>query len=160
MSKTIRRVLTEHDKCGLAKIRSNSEITLENVPGYEVAGAVLWTTANVPANNVTDIEGDKRDAGLTLRGGSVLRVTAMGPGFISPMHRTHSIDYAVVLSGEVELELDNGEVVRLQAGDVVVQRGTNHLWRNPSKHEWNRVLFSMIEAEPVVVDGKVLAKFE
>ena len=44
----------------------------------------------------------------------------------------------------------------LKAGDIVVQRGTNHLWINPSNTEWSRMAFILIEAKPVVVDGRVL----
>ena len=48
------------------------------------------------------------------------------------MHRTDTVDYVVVLSGEVSLELDDGETVHLSAGDCVVQNGTRHAWRNSS----------------------------
>jgi quercetin dioxygenase-like cupin family protein len=70
---------------------------------------------------------------MTLHGGSVFRVTDLGPEFTTPMHRTRSIDYCIVLSGEVELVLDGGETVQLEAGETVVQRGTSHAWRNPSR---------------------------
>lgn len=46
------------------------------------------------------------------------------------MHTTDTIDYIVVLSGSVDLELDDGATVHLEAGDCVVQRGTRHAWRN------------------------------
>ena len=46
------------------------------------------------------------------------------------MHRTVSLDYGVVLEGEVELVLDSGETRLMKRGDVSVQRGTNHAWRN------------------------------
>jgi quercetin dioxygenase-like cupin family protein len=80
----------------------------------------------------------------------------MLPGLPSPMHRTHSIDYGVVISGQLELTLDGGETVLLEAGDIVVQRSTNHLWRNPSATEMTRVVFILIEAAPVVVNGQVM----
>lgn len=48
------------------------------------------------------------------------------------MHRTRTIDYGVVLDGEVDLELDDGSVLTMSAGDVVVQRGTAHAWHNRS----------------------------
>ncbi len=48
------------------------------------------------------------------------------------MHRTDTVDYVVVLSGEVSLELDDGQTVPLNAGDCVVQNGTRHAWRNTS----------------------------
>jgi mannose-6-phosphate isomerase-like protein (cupin superfamily) len=46
------------------------------------------------------------------------------------MHTTDSVDYVLVLDGEVWLELDDGELTRLRAGDTVVQNGTRHAWRN------------------------------
>ena len=51
-------------------------------------------------------------------------------GVAAEMHRTNTIDYVVVISGEMMMQLDEGEV-RLRAGDVLVQRGTNHNWVNP-----------------------------
>jgi hypothetical protein len=74
-----------------------------------------------------------RSAAPLTSGGSVLRVIEFGPGFVSPTHRTESIDYIAMQPGELELELDGGSVIRLRPGAIVVQRGTNHLWRNPSQ---------------------------
>ena len=61
------------------------------------------------------------------------------------MHRTETIDYAVILEGELTLLLDE-EDVDLKAGDVVIQRGTNHSWRNRSEHPC-RILFVLIDGE-------------
>jgi quercetin dioxygenase-like cupin family protein len=55
----------------------------------------------------------------------------MPPGLISPMHRTTSLDYGVLLEGEIELILDSGEKKLMKRGDVSIQRGTMHLWREP-----------------------------
>ena len=63
--------------------------------------------------------------------GTKIRINEFPPGVVSPMHRTQSVDYGIVLSGEVALVLDDSETV-LRAGDVVVQRGTNHRWENRS----------------------------
>jgi mannose-6-phosphate isomerase-like protein (cupin superfamily) len=68
------------------------------------------------------------------------------------MHRTDSVDYGVVISGELTLVLDDGEVP-LRPGSVVVQRGTNHAWANRSV-EVCRMLFVLIDAEPVVGSGQ------
>ena len=83
-------------------------------------------------DDIDETDGRLRDAGLTLERGSVIRIVDMMPGGVSPMHRTNSIDYGIVLSGEVELELDDGAKTLLGPGDVIVQRGTIHLWRNRS----------------------------
>ena len=63
--------------------------------------------------------------------GTKIRINEFPPGVVSPVHRTQSVDYGIVLSGEVVLVLDDSETV-LRAGDVVVQRGTNHRWENRS----------------------------
>lgn len=72
------------------------------------------------------------------------------------MHRTVSLDYGVVLEGEIELVLDSGESRVLKRNDISVQRGTNHIWRNRSQTEWGRMLFVSQEAKPVEVNGKIL----
>jgi quercetin dioxygenase-like cupin family protein len=110
----------------------------------------------VPADNNDETDGAIRDAGLTLPGGSVIRIVDLGPGTVSPMHRSNSIDYGILLSGALELELEGGERRKLSPGDIVVQRGTNHLWRNPSESEWCRIAFILIEAAPVRIDGRDL----
>ena len=48
------------------------------------------------------------------------------------MHTTDTIDYGIVLSGEIWLEVDDGEETRLRQHDVVIQNGTRHAWRNKS----------------------------
>ncbi|MFN3450564.1 MAG: cupin domain-containing protein, partial [Sphingorhabdus sp.] len=82
-----------------------------------------------------------------------IRIVDMLPGGVSPMHRTNSIDYGIVLSGEVELELDDGAVTTARSGDIIVQRGTVHLWRNRSTTDVCRIVFVLIEAPPVLVNG-------
>jgi uncharacterized cupin superfamily protein len=153
---TIRRVVTTHDPAGKTVLLSDHRIPLPSFPGGKAKGAVVWTTGTVPADNIGDVQGEKRAASMSLKGGSVLRITEFGPGFVSPMHRTLSIDYAVVLSGELELVLDGEHAVKLWPGDAVVQRGTNHAWRNPSPDRPCRIMIAMIEARPVMIAGKRL----
>lgn len=80
----------------------------------------------------------------------------MGPGVISPMHRTVSLDYGIVLIGEVELVLDSGETRVMKVGDVCVQRGTNHAWRNTSQTEWARMMYVLQPSLPIEIEGKRL----
>lgn len=70
------------------------------------------------------------------------------------MHRTKSLDYGVVLEGEVEMVLDDGSVTKLRRGDVAIQRGTMHAWRNPSKTEFARLLFVLQDIKPLHVNGQ------
>jgi mannose-6-phosphate isomerase-like protein (cupin superfamily) len=69
-------------------------------------------------------------------------------------HRTESVDYAVVLSGEIDMEMDS-TMVHLKAGDVLVQRGTIHNWINRFDQPC-AIAFVLIDAKPVEVGGKVL----
>lgn len=156
-TKTLRRVVTGHDENGRAMFRSIDLIEPEVIPSGDAAFATIWSTAEVPVNLNDDTDGRYRDVGLTLNGGSVIRVVDMLPGASSPMHRTNSVDYGIVLSGEVELELDDGKVEICRASDVIVQRGTIHLWRNPSESQICRIIFVLIEAhEPYRHNGKPL----
>lgn len=74
------------------------------------------------------------------------------------MHRTQSLDYGCVLEGAVEMVLDSGETVVMGRGDVAVQRGTNHAWRNVSGTEWARMLFVLQDCREVVVGGELMGE--
>jgi quercetin dioxygenase-like cupin family protein len=77
------------------------------------------------------------------------------PGVAYRMHRTDSIDYIVVMSGEIDMELDEGHSVHLKAGDVMVQRGTIHNWVN-NGNETCVMAVILIHANPVKVGAQVL----
>jgi quercetin dioxygenase-like cupin family protein len=94
--------------------------------------------------------------GIVVTGGTVLRYVDMPPGATSPMHRTVSLDYGVVLEGEIELVLDSGDVRVMKRGDVSVQRGTMHAWRNMSQTEWARMLYILQPVQPLEIAGKPL----
>lgn len=155
MTKSFRRIVTAHDSQGRSIVRADEALTPTRIDSGDADFQLVWATPQVPVDLNADTDG-MLAADKTLRGGSVIRVVDMLPGKQSPMHRSFSIDYGIVLSGRLELELDGGEVVPLSAGDIVVQRGTNHLWRNPSTDQPCRIAFVLIEAKPVVVDGRVL----
>lgn len=72
------------------------------------------------------------------------------------MHRTVSLDYAILLEGCVDLVLDSGESRRLGRGDVVVQRGTAHSFRNVDTDRWCRLLFVFLPMVKLVVKGREL----
>jgi quercetin dioxygenase-like cupin family protein len=77
------------------------------------------------------------------------------PGVSPRNHRTDSIDCAVVMSGSIEMELDDGVTVKLKAGDLLVQRGTIHNWVNHGP-EVCTIAFVLISAKPVTANDKVL----
>jgi quercetin dioxygenase-like cupin family protein len=152
----VRRIVTGHDDKGNSVVIKDSEFETQPIPSGDADFLLLWTAPDLPVDNNDPVDGRERDAGLTLHGGSVIRIVDMLPGKSSPMHRTNSIDYGIIMTGELELELDNGAVTKLKAGDIVVQRGTIHLWRNPSETEVCRIVFVLTEATAAVVDGKEL----
>lgn len=70
------------------------------------------------------------------------------------MHRTQSLDYGIVLEGEVDMVLDGGETVTMRRGDVAVQRATQHQWVNRSGEAWARMMFVLQDCRPLVVGGR------
>lgn len=157
MSKApIRRIVTGHDAAGRAVVTSDSLLESRPNPSGDALFTLVWTTSTAPADNDDPTDGRDRAVGLTLPGGSVLRVVELAPGKRSAMHRTNSLDYGVVLSGAIELELDDEAVTRAEAGDFIIQRGTIHAWRNPSPQIPARMAFVLLDATPATVDGAPL----
>jgi quercetin dioxygenase-like cupin family protein len=119
MENTLRRVVTGHDSEG------KSIIVLDDSPSASEPGGVedqrelreVWATLSEPA--------------AAARGASEFRVVDLPAGSRREMHRTDTVDYGIVLAGEVYLVVERGETL-LRAGDVVVQRGTAHGWHNRS----------------------------
>jgi quercetin dioxygenase-like cupin family protein len=153
MNNQIRRVVTGHSKEGIATVSMDESFETVVIPSGDAAMTTIWTTATVPADCNDETDGRTRDAGTTLNGGSVIRVVDMLPNASSPMHRTGSIDYGIVMSGTIELELENQEIKTLTQGDIIVQRGTIHRWKNPSSTEICRIVFVLIEAKPYLLNG-------
>lgn len=152
MASAVRRIVTGHDASGRARVEIDEAMTLE--PGPPGGRRVFWTTEGFPVDNTGNDDSSDRETGLTLSNGTVFRIVQFDPGNSPRRHRTSSVDYAVVMSGEIDMELDD-EVVHLQAGDVLVQRGTVHNWMNRGA-EPCRIAFVLIDAEPVAVGGKLL----
>ena len=155
MQSTIRRIVTGHNEEAKAIVKTEDVLTGTLVDGGIAAFIKVWTTNSSPADNNDESDGALRETGLTCPGGTVLRIVDFAPGCKSPLHRTTSIDYGIVLEGEMTMELDGGSVTQLKAGDVVVQRGTNHLWHNRSSRPC-RMAFVLIEAKPLEIGGVVL----
>ncbi len=151
----VRRVVTGHDEAGRAIITRDDTIPTAQVPTGDARFALLWTSDTAPADLMDPRDAAIRQIGLALPGGSVLRMVDIAPGARSPMHRTRSLDYGIVLSGEIGLELDDGHVTTVTAGQVVVQRGTIHAWVNRTG-AWCRIAFVLLDAASVLVDGHPL----
>ncbi|RGP63590.1 cupin domain-containing [Fusarium sporotrichioides] len=151
-----KRFITVHNHDGNAIFNTqlDDEMPTNNLTNYNFH--LGYVTRGVPVDLTSDsdiktyqsyITGPPR---LALLGGSVLRFVDLPPGG-GDMYRTLSIDYGVVLEGEMKLVLDSGESRVLKRGDVVVQRGTMHQWVNTDREKWARMMFVLQESKPVKV---------
>jgi quercetin dioxygenase-like cupin family protein len=145
-----RRVVTGHDARGRSVFTSDRAVPAAATTPSGSLFYELWATDAVPAPiDVGSADPGERDPAAgplsvaPAPNGTKLRVNELPPGAGSPMHRTQSVDYGIVLDGEVVLVLDDSETV-LRAGDVVVQRGTSHRWENRSAAT-ARVAFILID---------------
>jgi mannose-6-phosphate isomerase-like protein (cupin superfamily) len=160
MARPIRRVVTGHRPDGRSTVLADGPAPNVKERAAGNASTLLWVTDECPADVSGAADRAAREIGVpppqrgTLfrvaefppeTGGdvrdneTVLRDFGIGPDVARghpprhpAIHRTRSIDYVIVLEGEIDLLLDDGEV-RLRAGDVIVQRGTNHAWINRGK---------------------------
>jgi quercetin dioxygenase-like cupin family protein len=151
----IRRVVTGHDDSGRAVVTIDeiSRNVISRRPSHE--SCVIWSTGSFPTDNASALDGATRPVASTDANGSVFRIVEYAPGVAPRNHRTESIDYAVVMAGEIDMEID-GVTVRLRQGDVLVQRGTIHNWNNRGTKPCV-IAFVLIAALPVERAGRVLA---
>jgi quercetin dioxygenase-like cupin family protein len=154
MTLNLRRVVTGHDDNGKARVIIDE--TVKNVVSGRpnAYASVVWTTEGFPVNNDGSVDTSGRKVGTTLDNGVVFRVVSFGPGVAPRNHRTDSVDFATVISGEIDMELDS-ETVHLKAGDVLVQRGTIHNWVNKGSVPCV-IAFVLVAAKPVTAGGKLL----
>ncbi len=178
MPRPIRRVVTGHNAQGRSIFIADSPApTVHDRGPGATAVTELWETRSTPASNagnqdptlgqpqrlpppkngskfrVVEYPPDSQRVAALRAPGASHDAKAEGyvrdlankrhPGF----HKTDSIDYAIVLSGEIYALMDEGEVL-LKAGDVLIQRGTNHAWSNRTEQPCC-VAFVLIDAEPV-----------
>lgn len=175
MSLKVRRVVTGKDNSGKAVVLSDGDAAqVHERKLLGVTNFVLWSTDSAPAMLSESIDGAERELGIMPpRAGTIFRIiefapqhaatatpqeklelfrkmglTPEGPAAAPPrdpgMHRTRTIDYVVILSGEIDMLLDDSEV-HLRAGDVVIQRGTNHAWVNRGTQPC-RAVFVLLDA--------------
>jgi quercetin dioxygenase-like cupin family protein len=147
----IRRVITGHDAANTATVIIDAPATNTKTPREGVASTLMWCTDAMPADIA--IGEAAEDMGARILGtappenGSRFIVMEFAPGVVSEMHRTETIDYIVVLSGEIDMDMDRSSV-KLRAGDVMVQRGTNHAWVNRSAAP-ARLAIVLLDAKPL-----------
>ncbi|MBO9499775.1 MAG: cupin domain-containing protein [Novosphingobium sp.] len=133
-----RRVVTGHDANGKSIVLSDGTPPQNHPMHGEAVGAdfvEMWSTPEAVPTLASLPESEPNDRAFTIMpaSGHLLRVIEIYPprmgGHRTVMHRTRTLDYVVVIEGEIVLVLSDSEVV-LRPGDVVVQRGTDHAWEN------------------------------
>jgi mannose-6-phosphate isomerase-like protein (cupin superfamily) len=145
-----RRVVTGHDAKNVAKVLIDGIATNDRgQPGR--SRVLMWCTDAMPTDNAI---GDKvEDMGARMLGtapppnGTRFTINDIPPGAPGVMHRTETVDYCIILAGEIDMDMDDS-TVHLKAGDVVIQRGTNHSWVNRGT-EPARIAFVLIDAKPL-----------
>lgn len=148
-----RLVVTTHTKDGTSVFASDHEVPL--LCPFGPAGSsfsVFDARGSVPVNNLEP----PTTLGNTLPrcppGGFFFGITNIAAGGAAPMHRTQSIDYAVVLTSEIVLVLDSGEEKTVKAGEFIVQGGVNHSWVNRTE-ETCRMAFFCVSSEKIRLEG-------
>ena len=177
----VRRVLTGHDSAGKSTILADGQAPnvkeMASIPGLALTD--LWETTAAPASNAGHADAAARPVRLEPpKNGTILRVVEFPPdaqwrssvnsreAFKSigaahvvdkgsadaMMHRTSTVDYAIVLKGEIHAVMEKGETL-LKAGDILVQRGTNHSW-SVRGNEPAMVAFVLVSAKPLSFGSK------
>jgi quercetin dioxygenase-like cupin family protein len=150
-SKPIRRIVTGHAGDNVAGVLIEGPAQNTKTPRAGVASTLMWCTDAMPADIAAGK--DVEDMGARILGtappenGTRFIVMEFAPGIASEMHRTETIDYIAVLDGEIDMDMDDSTVT-LKAGDVMVQRGTNHAWINRSKAP-ARLAIVLLDAKPL-----------
>ena len=162
MALRTRRIVTGHDASGKAIVASDEIIEGVSAPSRPyISRCEIWSTDSMPVDN-SDAAVAAQQAGFVKRynyvgtgQGTVVRITEFAPGAPKFMHRTETLDYAILLKGVCDLELDDGKTVHLKPGDIVVQRGTIHAWVNNGSEPCT-FAFILIDADPAEAGGKRL----
>lgn len=168
----IRRIVTTHDPNGNAVVLSDGLAPNVGVRSSGIKSTLIWTTNSMPATYSNGDRGGVKIGTGPAPGMTILRVVEFPPadashgnaesaavlaemGIAQPsgerrpprhphMHATDSVDYAIVLEGEIDMLLDEGEV-HVKAGDILVQQGTNHAWVNRSAQPC-KIAFVLIDS--------------
>jgi mannose-6-phosphate isomerase-like protein (cupin superfamily) len=173
LSRDVRRVVTVNDATGKAVVLfDGANPHRRERPQHKTVSRLLWVTDETPSA-MSEIDRAAREIGISPPdGGTVFRIVDVPPtppevekldaGFMHQqighgapkkglpprhplMHRTRTVDYAIIMQGEIDMLLDDSEI-HLKAGDVLIQQGTNHAWVNRGT-EPCRIAFILIDAK-------------
>ncbi|EFW99678.1 cupin domain containing protein [Grosmannia clavigera kw1407] len=151
-----RRVVTGHDKNGRAIVVADGPVPVMPTPTNDVNLGVLYETHKFPvSNDVWDDPILQRTTDLVNQEGIVLRTVDFKPNKKTMFHRTESLDFGILVKGELVCCLDDGVEVTLRAGDTCVQRGTIHGWDNRTDQP-ARMFFVLTAATPATIGDLVL----
>jgi quercetin dioxygenase-like cupin family protein len=154
MAVNVRRVVTGHDATGRAVVQIDEPCQFKSGRKNHQA-CVVWSSGSFPTDNDDPTDGGTRSVGFTDPNGTVFRIVHYEPNVEPRNHRTESIDYAVVMEGEIDMEMD-GTTVHLRQGDVLVQRGTIHNWINRGDKPCT-IAFILVAAKPVTRGDAVMS---
>ena len=152
-ARKVRRVVTGHDQSNKAKVIIDA--FADNVKSSQPTSAsiAVWASDTMPIEIPVGEAGQIEDCGQRKLPtqppplGTRFIVMEFDPGADGTMHRTETIDYISCLEGEIDMDMDDSKVT-LRAGDVMVQRGTNHAWVNRSKAR-ARLAIVLVDAQPL-----------
>lgn len=156
----VKRYISTHDANGNAIWDESVPVEIQEQRNGGFSVHTAWYNENNSNNHADghDIQTYRNhpfEKDLAPSSGSAVRVVDIWPGHPAVMHRTASVDYGVVIEGEVDCVLDNGATKTFRRGDIIIQRGANHAWKN-SGTEVARLFCVLLPAEPVKVQGKEL----
>lgn len=154
----IRRIVTGHDAQGVAKVLIDGHAGNVRKSSHGSQSTLMWCTDEMPVD--VSLGENVEDMGNRILGtppppnGTRFTVNDIPPGHPGQMHRTETLDYALILAGEIDMEVDDGEKVSLNPGDIVIMRGSNHSWINRGT-TWGRIAFVLIDAKPLGIGHAV-----
>src|ERR1700746_1629069 len=139
MTLEVTRIVTGHHEFGLGIVVSDEKLSaVSRGLGANISGCEIWSTNSMPVDNSMEAEASQR-AGFVKKynyvgsgQGTTVRIVEWTPGHTIFWHRTETLDYSMVLSGEIDVEFDSGQVVTMKQGDIIVMRGVTHCWKNKS----------------------------
>jgi quercetin dioxygenase-like cupin family protein len=144
----IRRIVTTHDSDGKAIVMMDGPAPGRELRGRGNLSTLIWGTDQTPADIWSDEDFGIRNSDIPPPPmGSWFRIIDYPARMTGRMHRTDTLDYIVCMHGEIDMELDDGVMIHMSEGDVMIQQGTNHSWIN-NGDEPCRIAFMLIDGKP------------
>jgi quercetin dioxygenase-like cupin family protein len=143
-----RRVVTAHDADGKPVIWIDGDATNHKFPSERISSTLMWSTDATPTRLLGDDDEGARILGSAPpQNGTRFTMMEFEPGNAGHLHRTDTVDYVICVAGEIDMFLDDTRFVTVRAGDVVIQRGTDHAWVNRSDRPC-RLAVVLVDAVP------------